>query len=163
MQIDNKIQHLHPAFRAKLLQIIEAVEKATKCSWVIVEGYRSQARQDWLYAQGRTRPGPIVTWIKSPRWHGCGLAADLAPTIGGTKDHQVSDNGILRPQLSVVTSKGGQVWYACPRTYWETLRGIYQAHGLGNPAWSKGDLGHVQSLNKDFQATAKAWCEGGFK
>jgi peptidoglycan L-alanyl-D-glutamate endopeptidase CwlK len=139
MQIDNKIQHLHPAFRAKLLQIIEAVEKATKCSWVIVEGYRSQARQDWLYAQGRTRPGPIVTWIKSPRWHGCGLAADLAPT------------------------KGGQVWYACPRTYWETLRGIYQAHGLGNPAWSKGDLGHVQSLNKDFQATAKAWCEGGFK
>jgi peptidoglycan L-alanyl-D-glutamate endopeptidase CwlK len=139
MQIDSKIQHLHPAFRAKLLLVIEAVEKATKCSWVIVEGYRSQARQDWLYAQGRTRPGPIVTWIKSPRWHGCGLAADLAPT------------------------KGGQVWYACPRTFWETLRGIYQAHGLGNPAWSKGDLGHVQSLNKDFQATAKAWCEGGFK
>jgi peptidoglycan L-alanyl-D-glutamate endopeptidase CwlK len=119
--------------------VIEAVEKATKCSWVIVEGYRSQARQDWLYAQGRTRPGSIVTWIKSPRWHGVGLAADLAPT------------------------KEGQVWYACPRSFWETLRGIYQAYNLGNPAWSKGDLGHVQSLDKGFQVQAKAWCAGGFK
>lgn len=135
MQTDRDPEHLHPAFRAKLAKVLEEVAAKTGHPWVIVEGYRSQARQTWLYSQGRTRPGNIVTWVKSPRWHGTGLAADVAPT------------------------KNGQVWYACPRSYWETLRTIYQSHGLGNPAWSKGDLGHVQSLNKGFRATAQAWCK----
>lgn len=139
MNIDKNRNHLHPAFRAKLDKVIEEVSELTAHPWVIVEGFRSQDRQDWLYAQGRSRPGPVVTWIKSPRWHGVGLAADLAPT------------------------KGGQVWYACPRTFWEILRKVYQKWGLGNPAWSKGDLGHVQSLDKGFQAKAKAWVERGFK
>jgi peptidoglycan L-alanyl-D-glutamate endopeptidase CwlK len=30
----------------------------------ISETYRSQARQNALYAQGRTTPGPIITWTK---------------------------------------------------------------------------------------------------
>ena len=37
---------------------------------------RSQARQDALFAQGRTTPGAIVTWTKNSK-HGKGLAADL--------------------------------------------------------------------------------------
>lgn len=33
----------------------------------LTETYRSQARQDYLYEQGRTRPGEIVTWTRSSR------------------------------------------------------------------------------------------------
>ncbi|QCR32592.1 M15 family metallopeptidase [Lysinibacillus sp. SGAir0095] len=43
----------------------------------ITETYRSQARQDYLYAQGRTRPGQIVTWTKSSN-HTSRLAWDIA-------------------------------------------------------------------------------------
>lgn len=33
----------------------------------ITETYRSQARQNYLYQQGRTRPGNIVTWTLNRR------------------------------------------------------------------------------------------------
>lgn len=43
----------------------------------VTETYRSQARQDYLYAQGRTRSGQIVTWTRSSR-HSSRLAWDIA-------------------------------------------------------------------------------------
>ncbi|WDV06112.1 M15 family metallopeptidase [Lysinibacillus irui] len=43
----------------------------------ITETYRSQERQNYLYAQGRTRPGQIVTWTLSSN-HTSRLAWDIA-------------------------------------------------------------------------------------
>ncbi|QDP99644.1 M15 family metallopeptidase [Lysinibacillus fusiformis] len=43
----------------------------------ITETYRSQARQNYLYAQGRTRPGQIVTWTLDSN-HKSRLAWDIA-------------------------------------------------------------------------------------
>lgn len=43
----------------------------------ITETYRSQARQNYLYQQGRTRPGAIVTWTLTSR-HTSRLAWDIA-------------------------------------------------------------------------------------
>lgn len=43
----------------------------------ITETYRSPARQQYLYAQGRTRPGPVVTWTLNSN-HASRLAWDIA-------------------------------------------------------------------------------------
>lgn len=43
----------------------------------ITETYRSQARQNYLYEQGRTRPGQKVTWTKSSN-HTGRMAWDIA-------------------------------------------------------------------------------------
>ncbi len=43
----------------------------------ITEGYRSQARQNYLYEQGRTRPGNIVTWTRNSN-HTSRRAWDIA-------------------------------------------------------------------------------------
>lgn len=43
----------------------------------ITETYRSQERQNYLYTQGRSRPGQIVTWTLSSR-HKSRLAWDIA-------------------------------------------------------------------------------------
>ncbi|OEC01180.1 peptidoglycan L-alanyl-D-glutamate endopeptidase [Lysinibacillus sphaericus] len=43
----------------------------------VTETYRSQARQNYLYAQGRTRPGKIVTWTLTSN-HTSRLAWDIA-------------------------------------------------------------------------------------
>lgn len=43
----------------------------------ITETYRSQERQNYLYAQGRTRPGSIVTWTLDSK-HKSRLAWDIA-------------------------------------------------------------------------------------
>ncbi len=43
----------------------------------VTETYRSQGRQNYLYAQGRTRPGKIVTWTLRSN-HTSRLAWDIA-------------------------------------------------------------------------------------
>lgn len=49
---------------------------------LITETYRSQDRQDYLYEQGRTRPGNIVTWTKSSR-HTSRRAWDICKNVKG--------------------------------------------------------------------------------
>ena len=49
------------------------------------ETLRSQARQDYLYSLGRTRPGDIVTKTRNSR-HSKGLAMDLALPKGANVD-----------------------------------------------------------------------------
>lgn len=44
----------------------------------MTEGVRTKARQTELYAQGRTKPGKIVTWSMASR-HLTGHAVDLVP------------------------------------------------------------------------------------
>ncbi len=47
----------------------------------VVQGLRTWAEQDALYAQGRTTPGKIVTNAKGgSSWHNLGLAADIVPS-----------------------------------------------------------------------------------
>jgi peptidoglycan L-alanyl-D-glutamate endopeptidase CwlK len=43
----------------------------------VIQGRRTQAEQDALYAKGRTKPGPKVTWTRNSR-HLTGRAIDLA-------------------------------------------------------------------------------------
>lgn len=140
--IDGDWGHLYPAFRAKLEEVLRRARRKTGRIWVMSEGYRSQERQLWLYAQGRTRPGPIVTWLKTPKHHGVGLAADCYP----------SSNGIT-PDFSL------------PHANYIAYRAIYRAQGLENPAWIKGDYGHVQWPAADTATHVKAgaWCRNGFR
>ena len=41
--------------------------QAAGLDFIVTETYRSQERQTYLYEQGRTRPGKIVTWTKHSR------------------------------------------------------------------------------------------------
>lgn len=134
-EVDANLAHLYPAFRTLLLRALADVERTTKEPWRVIEGLRSQERHTWLYAQGRTRSGPIVTWKRTPTYHGTGLAADVAPTRSG---------------------------YKAPRSHWEQLRDCYLRLGLDNPAWGNGDLGHVQLSDAKVRARALAWVRAGF-
>jgi hypothetical protein len=137
--IDDDWQHLFPPFAAKLRQVLEETGVATQEEWVLVEGYRSVARQAWLYASGRTRPGPVITWMKTPRFHGTGVAADCRPA-------RVAREG----------------YDAIPGNHWAKYRSTYHAHGLENPAWGKGDLQHVQWSDRSIVAKGTAWAKAGF-
>ena len=58
----------------------------------VVQGLRTWAEQDALYAQGRTVPGKIVTNAKGGQsWHNYGCAVDCAPmNPDGTVDWDAS-------------------------------------------------------------------------
>ena len=72
---------LNPDFRARLGRVITRMHDEFGKDVQLVEGFRTQSRQDFLYDQGRTRPGDVVTWTKSSK-HTLGLAADV--TINGS-------------------------------------------------------------------------------
>lgn len=58
--------------------------KAKGLDVLITCTYRSPAEQDALYAQGRTKPGPIVTQARAGEsMHNVGLAIDFVPKIDG--------------------------------------------------------------------------------
>lgn len=62
----------------RLVDVVKRAIEITTQDFMVLEGVRSQARQDELYAQGRTKPGPIVTWVKVGT-HTNGTAVDLVP------------------------------------------------------------------------------------
>lgn len=70
------INALHPVAQ-KACRMFLAECKRQGVDIFITETYRSQERQKWLYAQGRTRPGQVVTWTLNSN-HKSRLAWDVA-------------------------------------------------------------------------------------
>lgn len=74
---------------------------------IVVEGVRTIQRQRDLYAQGRTKPGKIVTWTMNSK-HIDGLAVDLAPYDYETRQILWGDvlkfNDMIRSMLRVAAA-----------------------------------------------------------
>jgi peptidoglycan L-alanyl-D-glutamate endopeptidase CwlK len=68
---------LHPVFRQKTAELLQALSDEA-IPFRMFEGFRSPERQQYLYAQGRTRPGAIVTKARpGTSYHQYGLAGDF--------------------------------------------------------------------------------------
>jgi peptidoglycan L-alanyl-D-glutamate endopeptidase CwlK len=69
--------HLHPVVRSAVKKVLSDLEEAN-IPFRAFEMYRSPRRQRWLFAQGRTRPGQVVTWVEAwSSFHQYGLAVDF--------------------------------------------------------------------------------------
>jgi peptidoglycan L-alanyl-D-glutamate endopeptidase CwlK len=80
---DIRINNLHPAIRQRARQFINAAA-AQGIMLRITDGLRTFAEQDELYAQGRTKPGAIVTNAKGGQsYHNYGLAIDVVEIKNG--------------------------------------------------------------------------------
>lgn len=76
----SNLRGVHPDLVAVVHRAIEITEQ----DFMVIEGVRTQERQDKLWAQGRTKPGSIVTWTKDASSHGIGKdgyghAVDICP------------------------------------------------------------------------------------
>jgi len=74
--IDRSIAALDPALQERLGRVMARMREETGHEVQVGETYRSQSRQNALYAQGRSTPGPVVTWTQSSK-HTKGRAVDL--------------------------------------------------------------------------------------
>lgn len=103
-----RIQFLHPKLRDETTKIYAEICEALKGKAICRFAYtlRSFAEQDALYAQGRTKPGSIVTWAKGGQsFHNYGLAVDIVllkdtngdgtfETASWETDHDFDGDGI---------------------------------------------------------------------
>ena len=70
---------------------------------LVTETYRSQARQTYLYEQGRTRAGQIVTNVKKVGYHNTGNAWDICKNVKG---QEYSDNAFFAKCGAIAKSLG---------------------------------------------------------
>lgn len=75
-----RLDGVHP----KLVAVVKRAITISPQDFMVLEGVRTPARQKQLYAQGRTKPGKIVTWTLNSNHFvnaatGYGHAVDLVP------------------------------------------------------------------------------------
>lgn len=85
---------------------------------LVTETYRSQERQNYLYEQGRSRSGKIVTWTKNSR-HTSRRAWDICQNVKGK---EYSDSGFFKACGDIAKSLGitwGGTWKQADTPHFE--------------------------------------------
>lgn len=80
MKINKNENLLFPTFLKTIHSISDQFKRETGTRVVIHETWRNYERQQWLYEQGRTRKGPVVT-NTTKSLHSLGLACDIVGDI----------------------------------------------------------------------------------
>lgn len=88
----DRLLKVHPVMQQRVTAFFDALEKKGLTPR-IVQGLRTIEEQNTLYAQGRTKPGNIVTNAKGGQsWHNRGVAVDIAfINPDGSVDFNVSE------------------------------------------------------------------------
>ena len=115
------INELTPATQQACKLFLErCAEKGLKVR--ITETYRSQERQNYLYEQGRTRPGNKVTWTKNSR-HTSRRAWDICQNVKGK---EYADSGFFKACGQIAKELGitwGGTWKQADTPHFEIGRG----------------------------------------
>lgn len=106
------IEDLHPNLRNKCLKHLKKCQDNDIDAFV-THTWRSPSEQDELYAQGRTKPGKIVTYLKSDRSKHCFM-------IGATPAAKAYDIMIKNEDGSLIND-GDHVKYRKAAEYGKEL------------------------------------------
>lgn len=88
--INRDISMLAPFVVVKLTAALDDV-KSEGFDVAVFEGFRTMERQQWLYDQGRTRDGKIVTYARpGESFHQYGLAVDIVGNRNGKWDWSIA-------------------------------------------------------------------------
>jgi peptidoglycan L-alanyl-D-glutamate endopeptidase CwlK len=105
-----RLEKVADDLRQKCERVI-ALAKDRGYSLLVTQGFRSIAEQNRLYAQGRTRPGKIVTNARGGQSkHNLGRAVDFAFVVKGEISWDVKLYKLLGAWAAVAGLKWGGNW-----------------------------------------------------
>lgn len=99
------LKDLRPDVRANAELLLAECEKQG-LRVLVTQTLRDDEYQAYLYAQGRTRKGQIITNSKVTTYHGAGLAFDICQNIKG---HEYSDLAFFR-NVAILAKYMGFSW-----------------------------------------------------
>lgn len=104
---EKRLEKVHPELNKRIRNLITAfAERGTQVE--VVQGLRTFAEQDALFAQGRTKPGPVVTNARGGQSnHNYGLAVDLCPFVNGKPDFSANSTFVA---IGAEAVKLGMEW-----------------------------------------------------
>lgn len=130
----SRIETLHPKLRLEAKDIYIQISRRLqgRAQVRFTQTFRSAAEQNALYAQGRTKPGQLVTWAEGGRsYHNYGLAVDICLLIDGKT--------VSWDTLKDYDGDGLADWIECVR--------VFESYGWqwgGRWAAPKTDMPHFQ-------------------
>jgi peptidoglycan L-alanyl-D-glutamate endopeptidase CwlK len=135
--------------RPDLQRVIRRAAELTTTPFAVVSGNRTQAEQDRLYAQGRTRPGLVVTWTRNSNHMGGGAIDFSAVDKNGKPTNHLKHTwnaDYYRPIAETILKAGKELGIPVE---W--------------PLWKKGDWGHIQLVKpyKPLTSTEKLKADQG--
>lgn len=89
----DRVNKLHPKIRKEVAALIDKAEAQLPANVKVrvTQGLRTIEEQNALYAQGRTKPGPVVTNAKGGKsYHNYGLAIDFVLLYSGVVSWKVN-------------------------------------------------------------------------
>ena len=102
------LDDLIPPAKTRVQAFLEAAKKRG-IDLLVTSTYRDNASQDALYAQGRTKPGKIVTNAKAGQsWHNYKCAVDVVPIVAGKPRWDVKDE--VWQQVGALGKAAGLEW-----------------------------------------------------
>lgn len=81
--LDEKSKEKIKGVDERLVKVVERMSNLVPFPVRVIEGVRTKEQQEALYAQGRTKPGKIVTWTLNSK-HIEGKAVDVVPFVKNT-------------------------------------------------------------------------------
>ena len=117
-----KITDLDTRIQPFVTQLLNEFNSLGNDGWVafITDGRRTQEEQNALYAQGRTTPGPIVTWTLNSN-HVKGLAVDIAFQKNGVLSYDQKYYDVLVPIAKRLGFNWGGDWKVLDKPHFEML------------------------------------------
>ena len=91
----SRLVGVHP----ELVRVVELAIRLTTVDFVVTAGNRTKEEQAALYAQGRTKPGPVVTWTLNSNHIG-GRAVDVVPFVNGAVEWDNNGKLGLWPRIA---------------------------------------------------------------
>lgn len=145
-----RLSQVHPKL-SNLIQQLASQLAAEGIDLHVTQGLRSFQQQADLYAQGRTKPGPIVTNAPPGHsWHEFGLAVDVVPFDAQGKPDWNADHPAWKRIVEVGISLGlfsGTQFHSIkdtphfqltgnfPTSPTDDVRSLYESSGL-QAVWS---------------------------
>lgn len=133
-----RIKLLHPKLRQEVSSIYDEIVESLSGKAICRFAYtlRTFAEQDALYAQGRTKPGAIVTKAKAGQsYHNYGLAIDIVLLVD--KDGNGSFETASWDTKTDFDVDG--------KSDWQEIVAIFKRHGFEwGGDWKFSDLPHFQ-------------------
>jgi peptidoglycan L-alanyl-D-glutamate endopeptidase CwlK len=94
------LSQVNPSLAGAVWKIIEAAQQSGY-TLIVAEGFRTIQKQNEYYAQGRTKPGNIITYKKGgDSKHNTGEAVDFDFVINGRQSNASSNNWNLIGNLA---------------------------------------------------------------
>lgn len=124
-----KLDSVEPYFKLKIEELLVKTEMATNRKWGVSDGRRTMAQQREIYAQGRTKPGKVVSNAKPGQSaHNFGLAVDIWPLKpdGKNFDWNAADT-LFKKMADIAVSMGLTAGYY--------FKSIHDAPHVESPEW----------------------------